>query len=56
MATKTNEIDVWQNLTPVINMVSDGEFDVWQNLTPVEDIDGSSETPSTTTRRRVMIY
>jgi len=56
MADKTNEFQVWKDLTPVVNIVSDAEFDVWQNLTPVEDMDESFSQVIITTRRRVTIF
>ena len=43
MATNVEEVEVWQNGTPVVNMVNDTEFDSSDMDTP--DADQSGETP-----------
>jgi hypothetical protein len=54
MATRVNELEVWDADVPVVTIGS-SEFDVWNNDVPVVDQDES--TPNTTTnRRRPTIY
>jgi len=54
MATKTNELYVWQDDAPVVT-VGNAEFDVWNDNAPVVDQDESSPN-QTTNRRRPTIY
>jgi len=57
MATQNiNELNTWQNQTPVVSIGTDNEFDVWQYQTPVEDIDESASAVVTTVRRRVFEF
>ena len=57
MPTQTNELNVWLDGAPVINMAPNKEFDVWLDNAPVVTID-ESDAPSTTTtaRRRAFIF
>jgi len=56
MATSVNELNVWENETPVVNMQTDGEFNVWENETPVEDVDEFIAAPVVGGRRRIFIF
>jgi len=59
MATQTNELLVWQDGAPVINMAPNKEFDIWQDSAPLVDIDESNGgvTPVVTIiRRRSFIF
>lgn len=54
---ETNELLVWQNGAPVVNLTPEQEFDVWQNGAPVVDMDeGFAPTPTTVVRRRACIF
>ncbi len=53
MSQKINELNVWQNQTPVVSIGTDNEFDNWQYQTPVEDID---ESAGGNLRRRVFEF
>ena len=58
MATQTNELLVWQDGAPVINLAPNKEFDVWQNGAPVVTIDESDTItqPVIAIRRRSFIF
>jgi hypothetical protein len=59
MADAINELTVWQDGAPVINLNPNQEFDIWKDGAPVVDIDESNggvpPTP-TSIRRRVFIF
>ena len=52
---QTNEIYVWQEEVPVVNINPNLEFDIWQEEVPVLDVDESYPL-TTTVRRRVFIF
>jgi hypothetical protein len=54
MATKTNELSVWQNDAPVVT-IGNAEFEIWQDDAPVVDQDESSPDQAVA-RRRPHIY
>lgn len=58
MPTQTNELLVWQDGAPVINLAPNKEFDVWQDGAPVIIIDESDITtqPAVSIRRRSFIF
>jgi len=59
MPTQTNELLVWQDGAPVVNMAPNKEFDIWQDAAPVVTIDESdafTPPPVVSTRRRAFIF
>jgi hypothetical protein len=52
----TNDLNVWQNETPVVNPGVDLEFNTWQNESPDEDIDESVSSTIVSIRRRAFEF
>ncbi len=53
---QANELLVWDQMTPVVNVATDNEFDVWDQMTPDEDRDEGQQASSPTARRRVVDF
>lgn len=58
MDQEINELTVWDNGAPVINLNPNQEFDIWKDNSPVTDIDESKAqpTPPSAGRRRSFIF
>lgn len=59
MDQEINEITVWNDGAPIININPNQEFDIWRDGAPLIDNDGSKSEPTppiTNIRRRCFIF
>jgi hypothetical protein len=57
MASQVNELQVWDNMAPVVNAGTDSDFESWTDMAPDVDRDeGFNPTGGGAIRRRVVDF